>query len=160
MGQRLAGHYYFQTETYYDQLDGQMILHHPRYFLFVERAQQAWMEAMLGAPRFDWRNFPDMYLVVRRLEAEYLLPVEGVCDLTVVLYPVRLRAATLEIRFEIRSRDLRILYCKGVRLNCKVDPVKHHPVLWTERLRRAVEEQCRLAVESRFRQGGAAVETD
>ena len=155
MGQRLAGHYYFDTETFYDQLDGQMILHHPRYFLFVERAQQAWIEATLQAPRFDWRNFPDMYLVVRRLEADYLRPVEGVCDLTVVLYPYRLRAATLEMRFEIRSPDLETLYCKGMRLNCKVDPVHHHPVMWSDQLRTVVEEQCRLAAAARVAEADA-----
>ena len=121
MPTRLPGHFYFETETYYDQLDGQMILHHPRYFVFIERAQQAWMESVLGAPRFDWRNFPDMYLVVRRLEAEYLVPVEGVRDITVVLWPVSIRAAKLEIQFEIRSPDLKTLYCSGLRLNCKVD---------------------------------------
>lgn len=141
MWNHLAGHYYFEAETFYDQLDGQMILHHPRYFLFVERAQQAWIEAILDAPRFDWKNYPDMYLVVRRLDAEYLLPIAGVCDLTVVLYPGRMRAATLEMNFEIRSRDLDTLYCRGTRLNCKVDPTTHQPAMWTDKLRDAVNEQ-------------------
>jgi acyl-CoA thioesterase FadM len=146
---RMAGHFYFDTETFYDQLDGQMVLHHPRYFLFVERAQQAWMEAMLQAPRFDWRNYPDMYLVVRRLDAEYIRPVAGVCDLTVVLFPGRIRAATLEMHFEIRSRDLEILYCEGTRLNCKVDPQNHRPVMWSDVLREAVQSQAVLARTAR-----------
>jgi acyl-CoA thioesterase FadM len=139
MPTELPGHFYFNTETYYDQLDGQMILHHPRYFVFIERAQQAWMESVLGAPRFDWKNFPDMYLVVRRLDAEYLLPIEGVRDITVVLWPVKMRAAKLEVRFEIRSPDLKTLYCRGLRLNCKVDTDSHQPVLWTDAFREAVE---------------------
>jgi acyl-CoA thioester hydrolase len=132
MPTKLPGHFYFDTETYYDQLDGQMILHHPRYFVFIERAQQAWMEEVLGAPRFDWRNFPDMYLVVRRLEAEYLVPIEGVRDITVILWPVKIRAATLEVHFEIRSPDLEIVYCRGLRLNCKVDKDSHRPAFWSE----------------------------
>ena len=140
MPERLPGHFYFETETYYDQLDGQMILHHPRYFVFIERAQQAWMESVLGAPRFDWRNFPDMYLVVRKLEAEYLVPIEGVRDITVVLWPVSIRAAKLEIHFEIRSPDLGTLYCRGLRLNCKVDKETHRPVFWTDGFMQAVEK--------------------
>jgi acyl-CoA thioesterase FadM len=149
MPEKLPGHFYFETETFYDQLDGQMILHHPRYFVFIERAQQAWMESILGAPRFDWRNYPDMYLVVRRLEAEYLVPIEGVRDITVVLWPVKVRAATLEIHFEIRSPDLKVLYCNGLRLNCKVDKDSHQPVLWSDSLIQAVEGEIAAAKAAR-----------
>lgn len=149
MGPRLPGHYYFETETYYDQLDGQMILHHPRYFVFVERAQQAWMEAILGAPRFDWRNFPDMYLVVRQLEAEYLLPVEGVRDIVVVLWPERIRAAKLVMGFEIRSPDLSVLYCRGRRVNGKVDREHHRPAFWSEAFVEAVKFHVEAAKEAR-----------
>lgn len=141
MPDKLPGRYYFETETFYDQLDGQMILHHPRYFVFVERAQQAWMEEILDAPRFDWRNFPDMYLVVRKLEAEYLLPVEGVLEITVVLWPERIRAAKLEMGFEIRSPDLETLYCRGKRVNCKVDKESHRPVIWTPGFLEAATEE-------------------
>ncbi len=140
MSAKLPGHFYFETETYYDQLDGQMILHHPRYFVFVERAQQAWMEEVLGAPRFDWRNFPDMYLVVRRLEVDYLVPVEGVRDITVVLWPEKIRAAKLEMSFELRSRDLDTLYCGGRRINCKVDRTTHRPEFWTAPFVEAVDQ--------------------
>jgi acyl-CoA thioesterase FadM len=153
MPNRLPGHFYFETETYYDQLDGQMILHHPRHFVFVERAQQAWMEAVLGAPRFDWRNFPDMYLVVRRLEADYLLPVEGVQDVTVVLWPDKIGAARLEMCFELRSRDLAVLYCRGRRLNCKVDRDSHRPQFWTAPFVAAVEREIALARPGAARPG-------
>jgi len=149
MGIRLPGHFYFETETYYDQLDGQMILHHPRYFVFVERAQQAWMEWMLGAPRFDWRNFPDMYLVVRKLEADYLLPVEGVKDIVVVLWAVDIRAAKLEVGFEMRSPDLETLYCRGRRVNCKVDPKTHKPTFWTDGLIERVRADAIIGKEAR-----------
>ena len=125
-----------------------MILHHPRYFIFVERAQQAWMEGMLGAPRFDWRNFPDMYLVVRKLEAEYLEPVEGVRDVVVVLWPERVRAAKLEMGFELRTPDLEGVYCRGKRINCKVDRETHRPMMWTEGFRERVEREIRLIKEA------------
>jgi len=127
-----AGYFVYRTETHFDQLDGQMVLHHPRYLVLVERAQQAWIEQVLGAPRFDWRNYPDMYLVVRRIEADYLRPVDGVMDLIVVLRCTGLRAATMTIAFEIRSADGAILYARGERLNCKVDPRTHEPRLWSD----------------------------
>jgi acyl-CoA thioesterase FadM len=137
----MQGSYHFETETYYDQLDGQMLLHHPRYFVLVERAQQAWIEDRLGAPRFDWRNFPDMYLVVRKLDAEYLSPIEGVQLLTVVLWPERIRAAKLVMRFELRSRDLQTVFCRGSRTNCKVNPESHEPTFWSDRFRAVVENE-------------------
>lgn len=148
MAERLPGHFYFETETYYDQLDGQMILHHPRYFVFIERAQQAWMEAVLGAPRFDWRNFPDMYLVVRKLEAEYLVPVEGVRDITVVIWPESIRAAKLVMGFEIRSPDLETVYCRGRRINCKVERASHRPAFWTDGFMDKVGKAIRAAKEA------------
>lgn len=139
------GTFLYQTATHYDQLDGQMILHHPRYFIFVERAQQAWMEWLLGAPRFDWRNFPDLYVVVRRVEADYLQSVSGVCDIAVLLTPVRIRAAKLEIAFSICTPDLQTEYCRGRRITGKVSPGDHQPVFWTDRLRAAVETEIRAA---------------
>lgn len=129
----------YQTETHYDQLDAQMLLHHPRYFVFVERAQQAWIEALLGAARFDWENHDDMYLVVRKLDAEYLVPVDGVKSIRVVLWPTQMRAATLRLSFRIESPAGETLYCRGERLNCKVDQRTHQPRLWSDQLRSAVE---------------------
>lgn len=141
------GSFVYRTQTHYDQLDGQMLLHHPRYFIFVERAQQAWMEALLGAPRFDWRNFPDLYLVVRKVEAEYLQSIDGVVDIAVLLRPVRMRAAKLEIAFSIRTPDLEIEYCRGHRLTGKVDPQTHQPVFWSEELRAAVEAEIQIQTQ-------------
>lgn len=133
------GRFVYRTETHYDMLDGQMILHHPQYMIFVERAQQAWMEEVLQAPRFDWRNFPDMYLVVRRIEIDYLHPIEGVQDISIILWPTRIRAANLEMAFEIRSTDTKQLFCLGKRLSCKVNPSTHRPTFWTDAFRNEVE---------------------
>ena len=141
------GSFVYRTQTHYDQLDGQMLLHHPRYFIFVERAQQAWMEALLGAPRFDWRNFPDLYVVVRKVEAEYLTSINGVVDIAVLLCPVRIRAAKMEIAFSIRTPDLATEYCRGRRLTGKVDPQTHQPVFWSEELRAAVEAEIQIQTQ-------------
>lgn len=139
------GSFVYRTQTHYDQLDGQMLLHHPRYFVFVERAQQAWMESLLEAPRFDWRNFPDLYVVVRKVEAEYLRSIDGVVDLAVLLRPLRMRAAKMEISFSIRTPDLETEYCRGRRVTGKVDPRTHEPTFWNDELRAAVEAEIQRA---------------
>ncbi|MCC5834121.1 MAG: hypothetical protein JJU20_05255 [Opitutales bacterium] len=126
------GVFVYSTETYYDQLDGQMLLHHPRYLILVERAQQLWFEQLLGAPRFDWQNFPDLYLVVRRLEIDYLESIAGVMPVHVVLWPGQLRAAKQETHFAFFSEDGKRLFCRGRRVNCKVDPKSHQPQIWTD----------------------------
>ncbi|MCD8483553.1 MAG: hypothetical protein LR015_13395 [Verrucomicrobia bacterium] len=138
----------YPAETHYDDLDGQMILHHPRYLLFVERAQQAWLEQVLQAPRFDWRNFPDMYLVVRSLEIEYLRSIDGVMPFVVKLWCMEVRAAVWKVGFQICSADQAIVYAMGSRTNCKVDLHTHEPTLWSASffdrfsdLKRAADEQ-------------------
>jgi acyl-CoA thioesterase FadM len=88
-------------------------------------------------------------LVVRKLEAEYLVPIEGVRDITVVLWPERIRAAKLEMGFEIRSPDLETVFCRGRRVNCKVDRENHKPVFWTDNFIRTVETACKVAKEAR-----------
>lgn len=133
------GMFVYRTETFYDQLDGQMVLHHPRYMVFVERAQQAWIEKVLGAPRFDWVNFPDMYLVVRRLEIDYLQSVNGVMDLAVCLWCRNIRAGTMEVCFEIRNGSGKSIFAKGIRYNAKIRASDHRPEFWTERFRERFE---------------------
>jgi acyl-CoA thioester hydrolase len=75
---------------------------------------------------------------VRKLEAEYLVPVEGVRDIVVVLWPEQIRAAKLVMGFEIRSPDLETLYCRGWRVNCKVDRETHRPAMWSDPFLEAV----------------------
>jgi len=133
----------YHTETHYDQLDGQMLLHHPRYIIFVERAQQLWFEEVLGAPRFDWRNFPDMYIVVRKIEVEYLKPIDGVQDIQIVLWPESIRAATLKTCFEVRNKAGDVLFARGYRLNCKVAQETHEPAIWSDPFMSRMEELIR-----------------
>lgn len=118
-----------------------MLLHHPRYLIFVERAQQLWFEQLLGAGRFDWQNFPDLYLVVRRLEIEYLQSVDGVMPLLIALWPGTLRAAKQETCFAFFSADGQTLLCRGRRVNCKVDPKTHQPQIWSDLFRERMQAQ-------------------
>ncbi|MFP4281757.1 MAG: acyl-CoA thioesterase [Opitutales bacterium] len=127
-----AGCFLYRTETHYDDLDGQMLVHHPKYLTLVERAQQAWFEAVLEAPRFDWRNFPDMYHVVRRVEVDYLSPIDGVMPVAVVLWCQRLRAAGMTTGFALQTDDGSRLFARGARTNCRIALEDHRPVMWTE----------------------------
>lgn len=123
----------FQAEVFYDQFDAQMILHHPQYLVLVERAQQAWVEHVLEAPRFDWENFPDMYLVARRVEIDFLGSVAKPGHVLVDLWCLQLRAAKWKVGFRLRSEDGHAVYAQGHRLNCKVAPETHQPRLWSDR---------------------------
>lgn len=126
------GCFLFQTETHYDDLDGQMVVHHPKYLTFVERAQQYWFERVLDAPRFDWANFPDMYHVVSRIEADYLGPIDGVMPISVILWCQRLRAGSMTTGFAIQSSDEKRLFARGFRTNTRISPEDHRPLIWTD----------------------------
>ena len=127
------GAFVFETEVFYDDLDGQMLLHHPRYLMLVERAQQSWFETVLEAPRFDWKRFPDMYHVVRRVDIDYLKPVSRVGDLSVVLWCQRLRAAGMSTGFVLQATDASIVYARGIRTNCRISMEDGRPLIWTDR---------------------------
>jgi acyl-CoA thioesterase FadM len=139
------GAFLYRTETHYDQLDGQMLLHHPRYLVLVERAQQSWFEEVLSAPRFDWQNFPDMYVVVRKLELDYVSSIDGVRDILVLLWPGKIRAASQRTNFAFYSADGQHLHAYGYRLNCKVDPHSHEPRIWSDAFRSEMEKRGDLA---------------
>jgi len=124
--------YTFRAEVYYDQFDPQMILHHPQYLILVERALQAWMEHVLAAPRFDWQNFPDMYLVARKIEIDFLGSVTKPSTVLVQLWCLQLRAAKWSVGFRLVSEDGQTTYAEGRRLSCKVAPETHQPRLWSD----------------------------
>jgi|TARA_B110000438_G_scaffold146580_1_gene141233 acyl-CoA thioesterase FadM len=126
------GCFLYQTDTHYDDLDGQMVVHHPKYLTFVERAQQLWFESVLGAPRFDWEKFPDMYHVVSRIESDYLSSINGVVPISIVLWCQRLRAGSMTTGFAIQSGDKERLYARGFRTNCRISAEDHRPLIWTD----------------------------
>jgi acyl-CoA thioesterase FadM len=145
------GAFVFHTECFYDDLDGQMLLHHPRYLAFVERAQQAWLEKVLEAPRFDWRGFPDMYLVVRKLEIEFEASINDVMPFDVVLWCEGLRAATMTTGFCIQSAQGDRVFAYGRRVNCRVSQDDHRPLMWTELFAERFGEEMRLAQQAGLR---------
>ena len=126
------GCFLYRTQTHYDDLDGQMLVHHPKYLTFVERAQQLWFESVLQAPRFDWQNFPDMYHVVSRIEIDYLRSIDGVLPIAVILWCQRLRAGSMTTGFAIQSGDGSALYARGLRTNCRIASDDHRAMIWTD----------------------------
>lgn len=144
------GVFLYSTETHYDQLDGQMVLHHPRYLVLVERAQQLWFESLLGSQRFDWQGFPDLYLVVRRIEIDYFDSIDGVMPVHIALWCGTLRAAKHETRFAFFDGTGRRLFCRGKRWNCKVDPQTHEPRMWSDAFRERMEAERQRVDASAF----------
>lgn len=61
----MASTYTYQSEVYFDELDGLGLLHHTRYLLHLERAQQKFFEKLLGVPDFDVDRDEDIYVVVQ-----------------------------------------------------------------------------------------------
>jgi len=50
----------FNSEVFFDELDGLGILHHTRYMLHLERAQQKFFEHLLGVDDFDTERDEDI----------------------------------------------------------------------------------------------------
>jgi acyl-CoA thioesterase FadM len=124
-----------RTQAHFDELDAQWILHHSRQIARVERAQQALFDRVMEMRDFDPVAFPDLNVVVRRLEVDYLQPLRGVRPFMITLQVTGLRACGLTTRFELRSNDGSELYTQGLREVCKLTLDTQLPALWTETFR-------------------------
>lgn len=130
-----GGRFTFQTQTFFDELDAQWILHHSRQIASVERAQQALFDYVMEADRFDPYRYPDINVVVRRLEVDYLIPLRGVGPYQINLRVVRIREAAMTTAFELRSMDGITLYTRGERTVCKLSMKSGEPCGWTAEFR-------------------------
>ena len=65
----------YPSEVYFDELDGLGFLHHTRYLLHLERAQQKFFEQLLGVPDFNADRDEDIYVVVHGLDARFRVPL-------------------------------------------------------------------------------------
>lgn len=132
----------FETQSHFDDLDAQWILHHSRQIRYVERAQQAWFNKIMQLDVFDPWKFPDLNVVVRRLEVDYVLPLKGVRPFVIALWPVRLRACGLTTQFEFRAAENGEVYTRGIREVCKISMKNmQDPELWTDPFASAVERE-------------------
>ena len=129
----------YHTRTHFDELDAQWILHHSRQIAHVERAQQALFDEVMGMTVFDPHAFPDLNVVVKRLEVDYLRPLRGVRPFTIRLRVSGLRACVLTTGFELLSADGAELYSRGEREVCKLSMRTMEPTLWTDVFRERYE---------------------
>ena len=101
----------YLSEVFFDELDGLGVMHHTRYLIHLERAQQKFFQELLGVPDFNAERDEDIYVVVH-----------GVT-----------------MRFTIRNTENTCVYCDGKRTVCKLSSETHQPSPWTEPFRAAME---------------------
>ena len=129
----------YHSEVYFDELDGLGILHHTRYLLHLERAQQKFFEHLLGVDDFNAERDEDIYVVVHSLESRFRQPVRNP-GMIVIDYTIqRIRNSGVTMAFAIRHPESGTLYCDGTRTVCKLSSKTHQPALWTDAFRAAME---------------------
>lgn len=129
----------YRTQSHFDDLDAQWILHHSRQIRYVERAQQALFDRVMGMQEFDPYKFPDLNVVVKRLEVDYLKPLKGVRPFQIEMRVLRLRGAGMTTSFEFKSEDGGDIYTRGIREVCKLSIQTWEPELWTDDFRTRFE---------------------
>lgn len=135
----VPGVFVYETRAHFDELDALWVLHHSRFLLKLERAQQAFFDALMRPEAFDPQRYPDLYVVVRRVEADYLVPVKGVVPFRVLLRVERLREAALTVAWAFATPDHATVYARGRRTVCKLSLTTHAPAGWSPAFRAAFE---------------------
>ena len=105
----------YTSEVYFDELDGLGFLHHTRYLLHLERAQQKFFEQLLGVPDFDADRDEDIYVVVHGLDARFRVPLSTPCKIVVDYQIVKIRSGGVTMDFTIRAPEDKTIYCTGTR---------------------------------------------
>ena len=130
----------YQSEVYFDELDGLGVLHHTRYLLHLERAQQKFFEHLLGVDDFNADRDEDIYVVVHSLESRFRKPVRNPGKILVEYAIQRIRSGGVTMAFKIRELGSNTIYCDGTRTVCKLSAKTHQPTPWTEAFRTAMEQ--------------------
>ena len=129
----------YPSEVYFDELDGLGFLHHTRYLLHLERAQQKFFEQLLGVPDFNADRDEDIYVVVHGLDARFRVPLSKPGVILVDYQIVKIRSGGVTMDFTIRAPEGETVYCTGTRTLCKLSAETHRPVPWTDAFRAAME---------------------
>ena len=129
----------YQTEVYFDQLDALGILHHTRYLIFLERAQQKFFQHLLGVDDFNAERDEDIYVVVHSLNTRYRQPLSQPGEIEIRYSLQRIRSGGVTMAFEIFCTRSQILLCSGDRTVCKLSAQTHQPCSWTPTFRAAME---------------------
>lgn len=130
----------YHSEVYFDELDGLGVLHHTRYFLHLERAQQKFFEHLLGVDDFNADRDEDIYVVVHSLESRFRQPVRNPGTIVIKYAIERIRSCGVTMAFEFCDPKTEIVYCDGTRTVCKLSGKTHQPTPWTDAFRLAMEK--------------------
>lgn len=129
----------YLSEVYFDELDGLGVLHHTRYLLHLERAQQKFFEHLLGVDDFNAERDKDIYVVVHSLESRFQQPLRNPGPILIEYTIQRIRSSGVTMSFKIRPPKSDTVYCDGTRTVCKLSAETHQPTPWTESFRAAME---------------------
>ena len=129
----------YESHVYFDELDALGVLHHTRYLIHLERAQQKFFEHLLGVEDFNADRDEDIYVVVHSLESRFREPVRNP-GLIIVEYGIdRIRSGGVTMNFCIRDISGGTTYCDGKRTVCKLSGETHRPAPWSEPFKIALE---------------------
>ncbi|NBB80366.1 MAG: acyl-CoA thioesterase [Verrucomicrobia bacterium] len=132
----------YHSEVFFDELDGLGVLHHTRYLLHLERAQQKFFQELLGVDDFNAERDEDIYVVVHGLDARFREPLRVPGPLAVDYRIERVRSGGVTMAFTIRDPQGSAIYCDGTRTVCKLSSDTHRPTPWTEPFRAALDAYC------------------
>jgi len=135
----MSRRFLYQSEVFFDELDALGLLHHTRYMLHLERAQQKFFEHLLGVDDFNVERDEDIYVVVHSLETRFREPFDNPGTLVVDYGIERIRSGGVTMDFVVRDPEGGKVYCEGKRTVCKLSADTHQPAPWTEAFRKAME---------------------
>jgi acyl-CoA thioester hydrolase len=132
-------HFTYLSEVHFDELDALGLLHHTRYLLHLERAQQKFFEKLLGVDDFNKDRDEDIYVVVHGLEVRFRQALSNPGLIAVDYTITRIRSGGVTMSFTIRHPEKNTVYCDGTRTLCKLSANSHHPTPWTPSFRAALD---------------------
>ncbi|MEN8724147.1 MAG: acyl-CoA thioesterase [Lentimonas sp.] len=132
----------YQSRVYFDELDALGVLHHTRYLLHLERAQQKFFEHLLEVDDFNVERDEDIYVVVHGLESRFREAFKIPGPIVVEYQVERVRSGGVTMRYRICDPTGIHTYCDGTRTVCKLSAETHRPAPWTEPFRHAMEAFC------------------
>ena len=128
----------YESQVFFDELDALGVLHHTRYLLHLERAQQKFFELLLGVDDFDAERDEDIYVVVHSLESRFREPFRKPGPIVVEYLIERIRSGGVTMRYLIRDPEGQHVYCDGTRTVCKLSADSHQPAPWSVSFRDAM----------------------
>jgi acyl-CoA thioester hydrolase len=115
----------FPVRVYYEDTDAAGVVYYANYLKYMERARTEWLES-LGVSLAAFERDHGVVFVVHRCEIDFLQPARLNDALDVSVEPVKLGAATIKARQDVR-RETDLLTSALVTLAC-LDAARWRPV--------------------------------